>query len=375
MFDSPRLLFDTSDFPARWSCGHWTAVHGWFHILSDLAIAGAYAMIPLAIARYCWVKRSELAFPKVLWLFAAFIFSCGSTHLIEAIIFYYPIYRVSALLKVITAVVSWATVIAIIRIAPQALELPGHMRMNEQLQDQLANTKQAQEATERSNRDLAAFTGIVTHDLRNPLSGALFMAELMKEACAKGDLKLACKSTELLLDSLWQMNQMVGELHAEALSRNDNACLARMSLDELMSTVLEKLAPTLEEAGAKVTIGKLPVVNGNPTLLLQLFSNLIENAVKYRSAEAPVITVLAESDGQQEIVRVMDNGRGIPEADRERIFAPKARGGNADDVPGSGLGLSLCRRIMEQHGRAIIVCDASRGTVFELRFPAEATVN
>ncbi|MBC7979359.1 MAG: HAMP domain-containing histidine kinase [Armatimonadetes bacterium] len=369
MFDSLRLLFDTSDFPARWNCGHWAPVHGWFHILSDLAIAGAYAMIPLAIARYCWVKRSELAFPKVLWLFAAFIFSCGSTHLIEAIIFYHPVYRVSAVLKVITAVVSWATVIAIVRIAPKALELPGQLRMNQQLQEQLAISKQAHEAAERSNRDLAAFTGIVTHDLKNPMSGALFMADLAKEACESGDLKLAREEMDAVLRSLRQMNRFVEELHELALSREDTTSLSHVWLDEVLATMMEKLTPTLEEAGARVTIGKLPAVKGNPTLLLQLFSNLIENAVKYRSEDAPVITIQADSNDQQEIVRVIDNGRGIPAADRERIFEPEARAGNAGDVPGSGLGLSLCRRIMEQHGGAIRVSEANRGTVFELGFP------
>ena len=116
------ILFDTSDCPARWRCGHWTSVHGWFHILSDIAIAGAYSMIPLALATYWWFKRAELAFPRLFWLFAAFIFSCGATHLVDAIIFYAPVYRFSALMKVITAVVSWGAVVALFRVAPKAFE-------------------------------------------------------------------------------------------------------------------------------------------------------------------------------------------------------------------------------------------------------------
>lgn len=182
-----RKIFDTSDFPARWNCGNWDALHGWLHILSDVAVWGAYMMIPIALTYYWWRKRDELAFPRLFWLFGAFIFSCGFTHLIEAVIFYYPIYRISALMKLTTAVVSWATVIAIWRIAPKAMELPGIARMNRELQQQLERTREAEAALARSNRDLEAYAGIVSHDLRNPMGSALFMAELVKESIAAGN--------------------------------------------------------------------------------------------------------------------------------------------------------------------------------------------
>lgn len=368
MLDSLRLLFDTSDFNARWNCGRWTPAHGWTHILADLAIAGAYAMIPLAIASYCWKKRDELAFPRLLWLFAAFIFSCGSTHLLESVIFYHPVYRFAAVLKVITAVVSWATVIAIIRIAPRALELPGQLRLKDQLQSQLAISEREHEAAERSNRDLEAFTTVVSHDLKNPMSGALFMAELTKEAFNNGKMDKVPGYLDVLLQSLQQMNRFVGELHADALARKTRSP-EPVALAEVLAQVMEKLSPALEAADATVTVRPLPAVNGNPALLVQLFSNLIENAVKYRSDAAPAITIHAESGGPEARIRITDNGRGIPTAERERIFEPQTRASNAAGVPGSGLGLSLCRRIMEQHGGSILILDAAEGTVFELVFP------
>jgi signal transduction histidine kinase len=370
MFETLRLLFDTSDFPARWHCGNWTATHGWVHILSDLSIASAYAMIPLAIASYCWVKRTELAFPKVLWLFAAFIFSCGSVHLVEAIIFWFPMYRFAALLKIITAVVSWGTVIAIIRVAPQALELPGLRRINNELQEQLVISREAGEALDRSNRDLQSFTGIVSHDLKNPISGALFMAELAKESSDAGDVQLASTQMNIVLESLREMNRFVTDLHSEAMSRKAGTDLAPLSLVHVLETVLKKLAPMLESARATVKIGNLPRVFGNETLLLQLFSNLIENAVKYRSEENPAIHIHCTSEAGSVIIRVEDNGRGIPIADRVAIFDPQVRARNAGGVSGSGLGLSLCRRIMESHHGTIEISDSSEaGTTFILRLP------
>lgn len=217
MFALISQLFDTADFPARWNCGNWTPLHGWTHIIADLAIASAYTMIPLSIARYCWVKRTELVFPKVFWLFAAFIFSCGAVHFIEALIFYHPVYRFQGLMKICTAVVSLATVVAIVRVAPKALELPGLRRANTELQEQLNRTRMVTEELERTNRNLQEFTGTVAHDLRNPMSGALFMAELVKESSDAGDSALASTQLKIVLDSLRQMDRFVGKLHETSL--------------------------------------------------------------------------------------------------------------------------------------------------------------
>src|SRR5712671_144440 len=115
-------LFDTSDFSPRWYCGLWTPWHGWLHIISDLGVWSAYVAIPCVLG-YFILRKRDLPFQTIFWLFAAFILACGSTHLMEAIIFWWPAYRLAALIKLFTAIVSWATVIAIIPIVPQALSL------------------------------------------------------------------------------------------------------------------------------------------------------------------------------------------------------------------------------------------------------------
>ena len=110
--DLVSRLFDTSDWPPRWNCGKWTETHGWLYIISDLLIWGAYFTIPLVILRYI-TKRYDLRFFKLYILFATFIFACGATHLLDALMFWWPAYRLSALLKFFTGVVSWITVFAI----------------------------------------------------------------------------------------------------------------------------------------------------------------------------------------------------------------------------------------------------------------------
>src|SRR5260221_14699566 len=104
MFEFLMHLFDTSGFPARWDCGSaWTAGHGWLHILSDLGVWSAYVAIPCVLG-YFLLRRRDLPFRRIFWLFAAFILACGTTHLMEAIIFWWPAYRLAGGNKLLPAV-------------------------------------------------------------------------------------------------------------------------------------------------------------------------------------------------------------------------------------------------------------------------------
>lgn len=126
-------FFDTTDFPARWHCGNWSEFLGWLHIASDLATFGAYFAIPMVLI-YFARRRKDFPFTRLFWLFACFILACGLGHLIEAIIFWFPIYRVAGLMKLITATVSCATVVALIRVIPNVLHFPSLAANNERLE-------------------------------------------------------------------------------------------------------------------------------------------------------------------------------------------------------------------------------------------------
>lgn len=122
MIDFFARLFDTGDFPARWACGQWQPAHGWLHIGSDIAISLAYFAIPLSLLAFI-LRRRDAPFLPIFWLFGVFIAACGTGHLLEAIIFWQPVYRFAAVVKAVTAVASWATVIALIANMPAALSL------------------------------------------------------------------------------------------------------------------------------------------------------------------------------------------------------------------------------------------------------------
>src|SRR5579862_3828394 len=117
MMDFLSKLFDTDGFRPRWVCGIWTAGHGWLHILSDLGVWSAYIAIPCVLG-YFVLRRKDIPFRTLFLLFGAFILACGTTHLMEAIIFWWPVYRLAGVIKFLTAVVSWGTVIALIPTVP-----------------------------------------------------------------------------------------------------------------------------------------------------------------------------------------------------------------------------------------------------------------
>ena len=113
--------FDPTGFVPRANCGEWTAEMKWLHVGSDLFIWLAYVSIPLLLLYF--VRRGRVPFTGLFVLFALFILSCGFTHFIDALMFNYPVYRLGGLLKLLTAVVSWATVIALVPVIPRALDL------------------------------------------------------------------------------------------------------------------------------------------------------------------------------------------------------------------------------------------------------------
>lgn len=134
------FLFDTSHWPPRWHCGEWTSALGWVHIISDLAIFLAYTSIPAVLIYWC-IKRRDIPFNYLLVLFALFIVFCGSGHLVEATIFWKPVYRFDGLVKLCTAIISWTTVLALLPVIPKVLDFPKLEKLNQLLNKDLSMSK------------------------------------------------------------------------------------------------------------------------------------------------------------------------------------------------------------------------------------------
>lgn len=600
-------LLDTSDFPPRWECGTWTAAHGWTHIVSDSLVFGAYVLIPIVLVRI-FRKRRDVPFSGLFWVFAVFIVSCGVTHLIEATIFWHPWYRLSALVKVVTAGVSWAAVIALAGAAPKimALRLPEtaaehvvrrsgetiqhlvhatqqilffaspscrihgdttswcaftgqdeerargvgwlqavhesdrlalehklsnptatqlsmecrilggagewrwmalrgvrhsdgaeeaswtvlatdvtgykqaeaklrsvvesaplamvmvdqagtcvltnreaerlfgystgeligrpvealvpseqydtHVEMREQYQREATARRMGEgrelyavrkdasrfpveiglnpvvmEAElgvlaaivdisvrkkleddlrdknlklEASNIELQQFAYIASHDLQSPLRSVSGFAEFLRDDYAGKIDERADDYIQRIMESCGRMQSMINDLLAYSRVESKARPFAQTSLDSVLRGVLDSLDAEIDELGAEITVDKLPTVSGDASQLTQLFQNLIGNSLKYHGDEPLRIHVAAEEVDSGWEVCVEDNGIGIDEKHHQRVFEIFRRLHSHERYPGTGIGLAVCRRIVDRHGGRIWIDAAySGGTRFVVGFP------
>lgn len=207
-----------------------------------------------------------------------------------------------------------------------------------------------------SNEQLKEFVDAAAHDLRAPLRSVGVFSQLLNERY-RG--QLTAQGEEFLLhirNGVQRMGQLLEDLlryaHAGHIEADERRGLPR---DGALRTALENLSADIEAAKAVITSADaLPVVPVHDTHLVQLLQNLIGNAIKYRSEEAPRIQVDCEKTESGWLVNVIDNGIGIDPQYAEFIFKPFKRLHN-DDFPGSGIGLATCRRIVVGYGGRIWV--------------------
>ncbi len=165
-------LFDTDDFPARWGCGNWSPGLGWLHIISDSLIFLAYTAIPIGLL-VVMVRRRDFPFPILIGLFSAFILFCGIGHLLEAIIFYEPVYRFAGVWKAGTATVSLLTAGVLIRAMPSAMSLPSIQRANDRLTRSLARERELTEELKLARNAMESHTAKLTSRSRKMTDAAM----------------------------------------------------------------------------------------------------------------------------------------------------------------------------------------------------------
>ncbi len=383
MMEFLSKLLDTSDFPPRWQTGNWTPEHGWLHVTADLMMWAAFTAIPIVIL-YFVIRKRDVPFPRVLVLFGMFILACGATHLIEACTFWWPVYRLSAVVKLTTAAVSWATVLVLIPTMPKALALPGLAKINADLAKQIAERSEAQAALSESekslrlanarlqqkNKEIEEFVYTVSHDLKSPVATMLGFVEYAMEDVAAGRLEDLSDSFPRIKRAALRMSNLIDDLLK--LSRVGRLPLepATVDIGKTVRELSEGMSDRLARAGAELVIEQgLPSVEADPTRFSQAIDNLLENAIKYACRQGGArIVVGAKSIGEEIWVCVRDNGPGIAPEYHERIFGLFQR--LADDDEGTGIGLAIVSKIMQAHGgRAWVESSPGQGATFWLAFP------
>jgi light-regulated signal transduction histidine kinase (bacteriophytochrome) len=225
---------------------------------------------------------------------------------------------------------------------------------------------------ERSNHDLEQFAYVASHDLREPLRMVATYVGLLETEYGEALDETGREYIRFAVEGAQRMARLVSDLLAYARIGSRPPSLGPLSCAEVVDLALSGLRTRIEECDAEIVIGSpLPELLGDPTQLVQVFQNLLENALKFRSGRRPKIVIGAERSGRHWLIRIEDNGIGIEARFFSRIFDLFQRLHGQDEYPGTGMGLALCKRVVELHGGRIWVESTSGvGTVFFLEFPA-----
>jgi len=508
MFEYFQNLLNHSDFVPRPACGGWTDGLIYLHNVSDTLIWLSYMAIPIILI-YFIRQHKDWPFQHVFWLFGAFIISCGITHLLDIITFYTPHYRLSGLVKLITALASASTVIALIPIIPKALSL----RSPQELEREIEQRKKAEEKTRqlnqelekrvqertaelealiaerrkseaqlrqviesvpnaiimsdenstitlvntqaenmfgyhrkdligqpidmlvpkrfrtqhpkyqtgflhapesramgagrdlyalkndgteipveiglnpiqtdkgmqvlsaivniterkktekeieahtkelaRSNEELEQFAHVASHDLREPLRMVSSYVQLLEQRYHNKLDQDANDFIHFAVDGATRMQTLINDLLSFSRVGTRGKPFQPTNVQEILDQVCNDLQFVIADHQAQIIYKNLPTLIADKTQLTQVFQNLISNAIKFHSDEQPLIQIDAIKQDNNWLFTITDNGIGIDPKFTERIFVIFQRLHTRDKYPGTGIGLAVCKKIIERHGGRI----------------------
>jgi light-regulated signal transduction histidine kinase (bacteriophytochrome) len=230
---------------------------------------------------------------------------------------------------------------------------------------------------ERSNEELEQFAYIASHDLSEPLRAISGPISLLARRYRDQLDPEADQFIEFAVDGCRRMQAMIDDLLAFSRAGRIDGEVEQVDCNLLVNRVIAGLGPRIAETGAIVRVNPLPTVASQPIQMAQVFQNLISNALKFVApGVAPEVVVSAERIGDEWDFSVADNGIGIEPRHRERIFGMFKRLHNRSEYEGSGIGLALCKRIVERGGGRMGVDEApsGQGSSFWFALPIAAPI-
>ena len=228
----------------------------------------------------------------------------------------------------------------------------------------------------RSNKELEQFAYVASHDLREPLRMVTSFSQLLQQRY-KGRLDAdADEFIGYIVDGAARMDALIQDLLEYSRVSSRAKPFGPTDMEVVMDHVRQNMAVMIRENGAEITTGPLPTVIADQSQMVQLLQNLVANAITYRKDEPPTLQVEAQERGQEWIFSVRDNGIGIDPAYFDKIFELFQRLHSREQYPGTGIGLAICRRIVERHGGRIWVeSEQGKGSTFFFSIPVREEGN
>lgn len=233
--------------------------------------------------------------------------------------------------------------------------------VNENLKKEIVERKQAEALVrhrtlqlERTNKELGEFTYIASHDLQEPLRTMSSYCSLLKEDAEETLSDDATEDIGFIIDAAKRMQKLIQDLLQLSRVGRIDLKMKTVDLNKCLDRVLHDLESCVRKSGGKIEWNGLPTVRGDFCHLARVFQNLIDNALKFNKNKAPYVKISARMVGAMWEITVADNGIGMEPKYLEKAFAPFQRLNSAKSFNGSGVGLSICRKIIQRHGGEIV---------------------
>ncbi|MBI4405659.1 MAG: hypothetical protein HY537_15985 [Deltaproteobacteria bacterium] len=249
-------------------------------------------------------------------------------------------------------------------------------RLYWKLETSLAEQERLTTKLKRANEDLEHFSSIASHDLQEPLRTIATFLSLLERRYKDSVDQETHEYIRFAIDGATRLKNLVAALLTHSRMGNQPLKPEKVSCDELANMILSNLRLSIDESRATVTLEHLPTVTADPGQLSQVFQNLITNAIKYRSDAPPRIEISARPHGTDWLFAVRDNGIGFDSSNANQIFEAFKRLHTREKYPGTGLGLAVCKKIVERHGGHIWADSRpGEGSIFYFTLPKEQALD
>ena len=243
-------------------------------------------------------------------------------------------------------------------------------RLNKDLESQVVQLSALNRELERSNRDLGQFAYVASHDLQEPLRMISSFTQLLEQRYKGKFDKSADEFIKFVVEGANRMQSMINDLLSYSRLSTRGTPFEPVNSEEILARVHANLLPLIEENQALLTHESLPEITADASQMLHLFQNLIGNAIKFRGKEPPRIHIFSESREEEWMFGVRDNGIGIAKEYFDRIFVIFQRLYSREEYSGEGIGLAVCKKIVERHGGRIWVeSEPGKGSAFFFTIP------
>ena len=240
-------------------------------------------------------------------------------------------------------------------------------QLAESLEEQVA---ECTEELARSNKELEEFAHIASHDLQEPLLMVSSYTQLLERRHKDKRDSDANEFIAYAVDGAKRMQTQINDLLAYSRVTTQGHSFEATSCSDIFETAVSNLAASIEETGAMVTRDPLPILPADASQLVSVFQNLIGNGIKYRGDQPPRIHVSAVESGHEWVFSLKDNGIGIEAEFPERIFVIFQRLHGKTKYAGTGIGLAICKKVIERHGGRIWVeSEPEKGSTFYFTLP------